>query len=171
MTGVSRTRRVGQSERVRLPRPEYCVRNFNVLFSPSYSHLPSNEVCLMLARQLQTSYTNTLLHRSVLASSRATTLGFKRNYARSRYPERNPGVGRSRDNPERLLNNRRTQDDTQQQQEEGAFWSPFRQEQQPSVEDSPLWESSQRPPSSNPQEGLQKLLLENNTLVVTRYVC
>ncbi|KAG1902307.1 Scramblase-domain-containing protein [Suillus fuscotomentosus] len=37
-----------------------------------------------------------------------------------------------------------------------------------SADDSQLWDASQRTPSSNPEEGLEHLLLTNNTLVITR---
>ncbi|KAF8078084.1 Scramblase-domain-containing protein [Lyophyllum atratum] len=38
-------------------------------------------------------------------------------------------------------------------------------EETPSEEQSQLWHASQRPPSSNPDEGLRRLLLENDTLI------
>ncbi|KAI0093558.1 Scramblase-domain-containing protein [Irpex rosettiformis] len=123
----------------------------------------------MLARRLQTSLNTTVLRKPVLANSCATTLGLTRSYARSRYTERNPGVGRSRDRPERLFNTHKPQDSSQNQ-DQRDFWSDLKQEPKSSVEESPLWEASQRSPSSNPEEGLQKLLLENDVLVVTRQI-
>lgn len=41
-------------------------------------------------------------------------------------------------------------------------------EERPSFEQSPLWEESQRPPLSDPEIGLKKLLLGHDQLVVTR---
>ncbi|EIW85426.1 Scramblase-domain-containing protein [Coniophora puteana RWD-64-598 SS2] len=41
-------------------------------------------------------------------------------------------------------------------------------EEKPSMDESPMWETNQRTPSSNPEEGLTRLLMANNTLVVTR---
>lgn len=40
---------------------------------------------------------------------------------------------------------------------------------QPEQEESPLWQASQRPPASDPEEGLHRLLMDNDLLVVTRY--
>ncbi|KAI0082766.1 Scramblase-domain-containing protein [Panus rudis PR-1116 ss-1] len=37
-------------------------------------------------------------------------------------------------------------------------------------EDSPLWEASQRPPASNPEEGLKTLLMDNEVLIVERQI-
>ena len=38
----------------------------------------------------------------------------------------------------------------------------------PEQEESPLWEASRRPPSSDPEEGLKRLLMDNDLLIVTR---
>ncbi|KAG9226004.1 hypothetical protein CCMSSC00406_0009101 [Pleurotus cornucopiae] len=37
-------------------------------------------------------------------------------------------------------------------------------------DDSQLWHTSQRPPASNPEEGLRRLLAENETLVIERQI-
>jgi len=39
-----------------------------------------------------------------------------------------------------------------------------------SSEQSPLWEASQRPPVSNPEDGLKRLLLGHDQLVITRQI-
>ena len=38
----------------------------------------------------------------------------------------------------------------------------------PEQEETPLWEASRRPPSSDPEEGLKRLLMDNDLLIVTR---
>ncbi|KAI0818518.1 Scramblase-domain-containing protein [Irpex lacteus] len=125
----------------------------------------------MLARQLQSGIASNAVRRVVLSNVRAPLLNtnLTRGYARSRYSEKNPGVGRSRDRPERLSNSRPIRDDIPPQ-EQYTYGSAFKSEQQPSAEESPLWETSQRPPASNPEEGLRKILLENDVLVVTRQI-
>lgn len=40
---------------------------------------------------------------------------------------------------------------------------------QPEQEESPLWQTSQRPPASDPEDGLNRLLMNNDLLIVTRY--
>ncbi len=44
----------------------------------------------------------------------------------------------------------------------------FTYEERPSAEESPLWEQSARPPASNPEDGLKRLLMQNDNLIVTR---
>lgn len=46
---------------------------------------------------------------------------------------------------------------------------PVPQEEVPSEDVSQLWHTSQRPPNSNPEEGLRRLLLDNNTLMIERW--
>ncbi|KAG2139334.1 Scramblase-domain-containing protein [Suillus clintonianus] len=86
---------------------------------------------------------------------------FRRGYALSRFPERRTGFGRSSGRKPTQGTVPSTQDETY-----GSSSSAY--EEQPSVHDSQLWGSSQRTPSSNPEEGLKHLLLNNNTLVITR---
>lgn len=112
---------------------------------------------------------------SLLARGKCTPIPLNRPHAavhltrgyasRSRFPDKTPGTGRARERPQKL-HNQKTQEARPQTQ--AGFHPRF--EEQPSAEQSPLWEASQRPPASNPREGLQKLLLENNLLVVTRCV-
>ena len=134
----------------------------------------------MFSRQLYATTISFTLRRPVLSHAHTSTplkLTLTRGYARSRFPERSPGVGRSRDRPEKLFNRdtRPAQDSNapQPEQEYGNFWSSSftgKSEGQPSVEQSPLWKASQRPPASNPEEGLKRLLLDNDLLVITRCV-
>ncbi|KAG1748982.1 Scramblase-domain-containing protein [Suillus paluster] len=88
---------------------------------------------------------------------------FQRGYALSRFPERRTGFGRSSGRKPTQGTVTSAQDADQQ-----AYKSRFTLEEQPSAHDSQLWGSSQRTPSSNPEEGLKHLLLNNNTLVITR---
>ncbi len=168
MIGVSPTRRVGQSERVHTRARLLTISIYILSCLPAHTLQPFLQ---MLARQLQSSITSNAVRRAVQSNVRAPLINtnLTRGYARSRYSERNPGVGRSRDRPERLLNNRPIRDDPPLQ-EQYTYGSAFKSEQQPSAEESPLWEASQRPPASNPEEGLRKILLENDVLVVTRCV-
>ncbi|EIN07750.1 Scramblase-domain-containing protein [Punctularia strigosozonata HHB-11173 SS5] len=70
----------------------------------------------------------------------------RRSYALSRFPtDKGPGGYRQR-SPELPI------------------------EEKPSIEQSDLWEQSLRRPSINPEEGLRKLLLYNDVLVVTRQI-
>ena len=80
-----------------------------------------------------------------------------RAYALSRFPERRPGVGRNRW-PVQNGTNRKQADEHHE----------FEAEPEPSAEESPLWAASQRPPSDDPEEGMRRLFLSNETLVVTR---
>ncbi|KZT68179.1 Scramblase-domain-containing protein [Daedalea quercina L-15889] len=82
-----------------------------------------------------------------------------RAYALSRFPERNIGNGRRRSRVTplraRLSRGPTGSDDTSY-------------EERPSTEESPLWDESQRGPFSDPEEGLKKLLLGHEELVITR---
>ena len=88
-----------------------------------------------------------------------------RTYAVSRFdPDRRPGVGRVRPKVAPVSSSRRQ---TPREQEDPLVGS----ENYPPLEtdkNSVLWEASQRPPASNPEEGLKSLLLNNDLLVVTR---
>ncbi|RPD80232.1 Scramblase-domain-containing protein [Lentinus tigrinus ALCF2SS1-7] len=70
-----------------------------------------------------------------------------RTYAFSRFEKSRPGVGRERPRS-----------------------SQFTYEERPSAEESPLWEQSVRPPASNPEDGLRRLLMQHDSLVVTRQI-
>jgi hypothetical protein len=80
-----------------------------------------------------------------------------RNYALSRFPDRNPGVGRKRQTPD-------------YRQHPPARARDVPHEERPSAEGSPLWQESFRPPAGNPEHGLNKLLMSYDSLVVTRSV-
>ncbi|KAF5358084.1 hypothetical protein D9756_001684 [Leucocoprinus leucothites] len=82
-----------------------------------------------------------------------------RTFALSRFPTRRTiGAGRSRETlkPFRRTTRGQSQDDSQ----------PM--EVTPSAEESRIWHTSQRPPTSNTEEGLQKLLMQNDTLIIER---
>jgi hypothetical protein len=89
---------------------------------------------------------------------------FQRGYALSRFPDRRTGFGRTpgsgRKPTQGTVPSESAQDET----------SRFTYEEQSPAYDSQLWDTSQRTPSSNPEEGLKHLLLNNNTLVITRCV-
>ncbi|KAF7778830.1 hypothetical protein Agabi119p4_3175 [Agaricus bisporus var. burnettii] len=83
----------------------------------------------------------------------------RRLYALSRFPtKRAAGPGRSREN----VNPKNSS--SSQQPIQGKI--PL--ENIPSDSESRLWHTSQRPPTSNPEEGLRRLLMENETLIVER---
>ncbi|KAI0065482.1 Scramblase-domain-containing protein [Artomyces pyxidatus] len=86
-----------------------------------------------------------------------------RSYALSRFPDRaGPTIGRAKRPPLP----RKTPTSPSPSQE--ATGHEYVSEEHPSITESPLWEESQRPPLSNPEEGLKRLLLQNSRLVVTR---
>ncbi|KAG5645924.1 hypothetical protein DXG03_005071 [Asterophora parasitica] len=82
----------------------------------------------------------------------------RRSYAISRFPTRQAGPSRSRNKPP-LNHLRKPPPDS----------GPH--EDFPSTDKSQLWHTtSQRPPTDNPGDGLRKLLLGNNTLIVERQI-
>lgn len=95
-----------------------------------------------------------------------TTFIHWRNYALSRFPERRTGFGRSA-GPGRKTTQGAS---TPTQSEDIGQQSQFTNEKHFSADDSQLWNLSQRMPSSDPEEGLKRLLLNNDTLVITRHV-
>ncbi len=105
--------------------------------------------------------------RNVFSTARRPLLNTPwqcRNYALSRFDERRPGGGRERPKlAPRDAQNRRSRGEAEKPND-------WQSEQQFLGEQSPLdlWEASQRPPASNPEEGLKRLLLENNQLLITR---
>lgn len=80
-----------------------------------------------------------------------------RRFAFSRFPEpKAPGSFRStRRRPE----SRSGSNPQDQEAADETYTSEY---------DSQLWHTSQRPPASNPEEGLRRLLAENETLVIER---
>lgn len=81
-----------------------------------------------------------------------------RTYALSRFPDRKaPGAGRARISPIRML-----------PRETASGTGNIEYEEQPSHAESHLWETSGRSPTSNPEEGLKRLLLQNENLIITR---
>lgn len=95
-------------------------------------------------------------------SSRPLTTRYQpwRSYALSRFSNRRAtGAGRSREtvksaNPPL----------TRQRPD-----NPQPLEDTPSDDESRMWHTAQRPPTSNSQEGLQRLLMQNDTLIIERY--
>lgn len=84
----------------------------------------------------------------------------RRSYALSRFPsKRAPGVGRNRENikPVQPSTRRMVQDEPQTLKDIS------------SADESRTWHTSQHPPTSNAKEGLQRLLMLNNTLIIERY--
>jgi hypothetical protein len=85
----------------------------------------------------------------------------RRAYALSRFPPRNPGVGRKRQHVAKdshlngTLHFRHTREEVPH-------------EEKPSSEESPLWQESARSVNSDPGEGLKRLLMSHESLVVTR---
>ncbi|KAH9857035.1 Scramblase-domain-containing protein [Lenzites betulinus] len=103
-----------------------------------------------------------------------------RTYALSRFEKPRPGVGRERP---RVDPRRRAEAQPgptpEPPPQESSFWpfqnasssgGPFAREDKPSAEQSPLWDESMRTPASNPEEGLHKLLMENDKLIITRQI-
>ena len=92
-----------------------------------------------------------------ISSGRQT---FLRSFALSRFPRGGaPSGGRIRP---RTLTPRVRQDPTKHFEAQDSSSSGI-------IDNSPLWEESQRPPASNPEHGLTTLL-QNDSLVVTRFV-
>ena len=85
----------------------------------------------------------------------------RRTYALSRFPQRNPGVGRRRQHVEN--DNYRGSTSRFKPAHEKVP-----QEDKPSSETSPLWQESARSFKSDPAEGLRRLLMTHDSLVVTR---
>ena len=85
-----------------------------------------------------------------------------RGYAHSRFEKPRPGAGRERP---RFTPRQNTQHGSAQTEEPSSSTS---YEERPSVEESVLWEQGVRPPASNPEDGLRRLLMENDRLIVTR---
>lgn len=86
-----------------------------------------------------------------------------RSYALSRFTTPRTGVSRARRIPSARVSG----------SSEPASLTPRSppppREDTPSGEESLLWHASQRPPNSNAADGLKKLLLGSNTLVIERW--
>ncbi|TEB35939.1 Scramblase-domain-containing protein [Coprinellus micaceus] len=81
-----------------------------------------------------------------------------RSYALSRFPKKHTGTGRARNRPQSIS---RDPDEP-----DTSTW----REQSPSQDNSTIWQAAQRSPSSDPQQGLKHLLMDNDTLIVERQV-
>ncbi|KAH9901085.1 Scramblase-domain-containing protein [Cubamyces lactineus] len=104
-----------------------------------------------------------------------------RTYAFSRFEKPRPGVGRERPKLDRANVKQRVEPSVDPSTEPPpfGFWpfqsassssGPLPREEQPSASQSPLWEESIRTPASNPEEGMHRLLMENDRLIVTRQI-
>lgn len=92
-----------------------------------------------------------------------------RTYALSRFdPERRPGVGRVRPKVTPVSSPRRTRDPSYPSEEPFSTSEAHRAFE--TDLNSPLWEASQRVPTSDPEQGLKTLLMDNDLLVITRCV-
>ncbi|KAI0780774.1 Scramblase-domain-containing protein [Trametes elegans] len=109
----------------------------------------------------------------------AAPLQFTRTYAFSRFEKPRPGVGRERPKLDPLNARKQVKSSSDPASEppppEFGFWNAssggtFAREEQPSAAQSPLWEETVRTPASNPEEGMHRLLMENNRLIVTRQI-
>ena len=110
-----------------------------------------------------------LAGRRGLANPHTTFLSpahsLRRSYVLSRFPERRTGFGRTSALERKTAGTHGAPAHDQQ-----TYESQFTSEKPFSMDDSQLWDSSRRMPSSDPEEGLKRLLLNNETLVITRYV-
>lgn len=70
----------------------------------------------------------------------------------------------------RVLQSSKTEEQPSFQHHYNSILGDQQQQQRASQDDSPLWRGSQRAPNSDPEQGLKRLLMENDLLVVTRYV-
>jgi hypothetical protein len=94
---------------------------------------------------------------------------FLRPFALSRFPERAaPSGGRTRQRTP-TLRIRPSPREREHDLDSHLTLAQDRDESSSGTNNSPLWEESQRPPTSNPEDGLKRLL-QNNVLVVTRSV-
>ncbi|KAG6819536.1 hypothetical protein H0H93_010922 [Arthromyces matolae] len=82
--------------------------------------------------------------------------GQHRTYALSRFKNKQTGVSRARIRVARNPSSVNTE--------------KFPREESPSEGDSQLWHTSMRPPASYPEDGLRRLLVENQTLIVERQI-
>ena len=100
------------------------------------------------------------LNRLGILPLRCQQIAFQRSFALSRFPDRGaPSGGRTRPRPPTPRTSSAGRDRLPLALDESTFDTPS----------SPLWKASQRPPSSDPEEGLKRLL-QDDSLVVTRSV-
>lgn len=96
---------------------------------------------------------STLNHQFRTPSSLLRT----RQYAVSRFPTKRAGTGRVRDRPIKPT--------TESHQPRSSGWT----EAERSLDDSRIWQAAQRPPASDPEQGLIHLLAHNDVLVIERF--
>ncbi|KAI0831471.1 Scramblase-domain-containing protein [Trametes gibbosa] len=122
----------------------------------------------------------THLARTPSSRSPSISLQCTRAYALSRFERPRPGVGRERPKVSPRKRGEQPSESTPEPPpQESSSWpfqnassggGPFAREDKPSADHSPLWEGSVRAPASNPEEGLQRLLMNNDKLIVTRQI-
>lgn len=113
---------------------------------------------LAIAKRL---FSGPLLNTQRVFSLRPCTQQFQpcRSYALSRFPsKRATGVGRNREKINAVSARQEGRGDPQ----------PL--EDTPSDDNSRMWHTSQRPPTSNSEDGLKRLLLQNDVLIIERYL-
>lgn len=121
----------------------------------------SNTHCTFFGESTSATPTCEMLRSSLSRIASRPPLFHYRPYALSRFPDRKPvGSGRTKSPP--------SPQRTPQAHASPEHANQYGSEERPSAEESPLWEESQKIVGSDPEEGLMRLLLESNSLVVTR---
>lgn len=85
-----------------------------------------------------------------------------RGYALSRFPKNPLGTARARDRPQPV---KRNIDESNAPPTPQDTWI-----ESPSQGGSTIWQASQRPPTSNPRQGLEHLLMDSDSLIIERSV-
>ncbi|KAI0363470.1 Scramblase-domain-containing protein [Pilatotrama ljubarskyi] len=99
----------------------------------------------------------------------STPLQCTRTYAFSRFEKPRPGVGRERPKIDPVHPRKRVDPRPDQSSEPPP--GAFAREDPPSSAQSPLWEEGAlRRPASDPEVGLQRLLMQSDRLVITRQI-
>ncbi|KAI8998497.1 Scramblase-domain-containing protein [Trametes punicea] len=134
----------------------------------------------MLSLKTSSKYISRIAQSASRSSS--APLLCTRTYAFSRFEKPRPGVGRQRPKLAHVHPRKHVDPSLDPPHESPpplfGFWpfqsasagGPLPREEQPSAAESPLWEGSVRAPASNPEEGLKRLLMDNDKLVVTRQI-
>ncbi|KIP08158.1 hypothetical protein PHLGIDRAFT_104733 [Phlebiopsis gigantea 11061_1 CR5-6] len=112
----------------------------------------------MLASRLAA---RTCVQHNFKRASAAALLPSFRTYAHSRFTEKAPGSSRIRDRPQRIPIDKAPKSDPV---------NDVKHEESPSADESDLWQASMRAPASDPEEGLTRLLMDNDELIVTRQI-
>lgn len=117
--------------------------------------------CTFFGQLTSATPTCEMLRSSLSRIASRPSLLHCRPYVLSRFPDRKPvGTGRTKSPP--------SPQRTPQAPAPPEHADQYGSEGRPSAEESPLWEESRKIVGSDPEEGLMRLLLESNSLVVTR---